>query len=54
MEPRGDQHPGVRGSRDDLIDLSRLLQVVRARRSWIVVPTLAAFVAGLSKRSHIS
>jgi succinoglycan biosynthesis transport protein ExoP len=24
-----------------------LLQVVRARRSWIVVPTLPAFVAGL-------
>ena len=47
MEPRGDQHPGVRASRDDSIDLARLLQVVRARRSWIVVPTLAAFFAGL-------
>jgi len=47
MEPRGDQHPGVRASRDDSIDLARLLQAVRARRSWIVVPTLAAFVAGL-------
>src|SRR5271168_221201 len=47
MEPRGDQHPGVRASRDDSIDLARLLQAVRARRSWIVVPTLAAFFAGL-------
>jgi len=47
MEPRGDQHPGVGASRDDSIDLARLLQVVRARRSWIVVPTLAAFFAGL-------
>ena len=47
MEPHGDQDPGARASREDSIDLARLLQAVRARRSWIIVPTLAAFVAGL-------
>ena len=47
MEPHGDQGPGARASREDSIDLARLLQAVRARKSWIVVPTLAAFVAGL-------
>ena len=47
MEPHGDQGPGARASREDSIDLARLLQAVRARRSWIIVPTLAAFVAGL-------
>ena len=47
MEPHGDQGPGARASREDSIDLARLLQAVRARKSWIVVPTLVAFVAGL-------
>ena len=48
MEPHGDQHPGVRASRDDSIDLARLLQAVRARKSWILVPTLIAFLAALA------
>jgi hypothetical protein len=53
MEPRGDQHPGVRASRDDSIDLARLLQIVRARRSWIVVPILRC-IAGLTNVTKAS
>ena len=47
MEPNGDQERSVDASRDDSIDLARLLQAVRARKSWILVPTLAAFVAAV-------
>src|ERR1700723_3659596 len=48
MELHGDQDPVVRASREDSIDLARLLQTVRARKSWILVPTLIAFLAALA------
>jgi succinoglycan biosynthesis transport protein ExoP len=47
MEPHGED-PVVRASREDSIDLARLLQAVRARKSWILVPTLIAFLAALA------
>jgi succinoglycan biosynthesis transport protein ExoP len=48
MEPHADQDPVVRAPRQDSIDLARLLQAVRARKSWIFVPTLIAFLAALA------
>jgi polysaccharide biosynthesis transport protein len=48
MEPHADQDPVVRAPREDSIDLARLLQAVRARKSWIFVPTLIAFLAALA------
>ena len=47
MEPHADQHSVARAPREDSIDLARLLQAVRARKSWIFVPTLIAFLAAL-------
>ena len=48
MEPHADQDQVVRAPREDFIDLARLLQAVRARKSWISVPTLIAFLAALA------
>src|ERR1700679_3135158 len=46
-EPHGRHEFDPRASRDDAIDLARLYAAVRARKSWILVPTLAAFAAAL-------
>jgi succinoglycan biosynthesis transport protein ExoP len=48
MEPQADQHWVTRAPREDSIDLARLLQAVRTRKSWIFVPTLIAFLAALA------
>jgi uncharacterized protein involved in exopolysaccharide biosynthesis len=46
MEHHG-RHQGAIEPRDDAIDLMRLMKAVRARKSWILIPTLVAFAAGL-------
>jgi polysaccharide biosynthesis transport protein len=48
MEPHADQDRVVRAPREGPIDLARLRQAVRARKSWIFVPTLIAFLAALA------
>jgi succinoglycan biosynthesis transport protein ExoP len=48
MEPHADQHWVARAPREDSIDLARLLQAVRTRKSWIFVPTLVALLAALA------
>jgi succinoglycan biosynthesis transport protein ExoP len=48
MEPHADHELVVRAPREDSIDLARLLRTVRARKSWIFVPTLVAFLAALA------
>jgi polysaccharide biosynthesis transport protein len=48
MEPHADQDPAARAPREDSIDLARLLKAVRARKLWIFVPTLIAFLAALA------
>ena len=51
MEPHSEQHPGVRASRDDSIDLARLLQVVaRGDPRSSVRPSLRSSLGSSSSR----
>lgn len=54
MGSRGSEIVGETASNDGGIDLPRLFSALRARKGWILLPTLAAFGLGLAFVTYVS